>query len=533
MTHQEQLEPSPGRRTPGRAVGRGARARRALGHLLLALTAATATLPPSMAEAQARKRTARRAAPAPPPAPKATTPRSAEALRSDLAHIVGTSTRSGKWGVMVVSLTRGDTLYALNAGDAMQPASTMKLLTAAIAFERFGPEHRFETRVYHDGKLSHDGTLDGNLYMRGAGDPAFSGRFLQGGPETPVNMLAELVAGAGVKRVRGAVIGDASAFEPKTIPDGWKSTYLHLAYAAPVSALSINENVVWISVEPGAVGGAARVTFEPASSGIPLRSRVTTRAGAGSSINVVRLPDGGLEARGWVGTKSGGRRVQMVVNEPAPFTAGAFHEALVRRGIAVEGGVRMGTTPKGADELASLPSPPLAQLVSVMNRESVNHYAELLFRNAARGPDGSQVGSAETGDAALRHFFSEKLAAPVNALVAADGSGLSLLDRVTPRELTKLLGYAHAAPWGPAFHASLPVAGESELLRTRMRNTPAHGNLHAKTGTTDEVIGLAGYTTAVNGEVIAFTFIYNGTDRWQARSAIDAMGVTLSGFGRR
>jgi len=409
----------------------------------------------------------------------------------------------------------------------------MKLLTAALAFEQFGPEHRFETRVYHDGDLGRDGTLDGNLYIRGGGDPAFSGRFFRGSPETPVNLLAELVAGAGVRRVTGAVLGDASAFEPKTVPDGWKTTYLHLAYAAPFSALSINENVVWITVEPGAVGGAAGVRFEPASNGIPLRNRVTTRAGAGSSINVVRLAEGGLEVRGWVGARSGARRVQMVVNEPAPFTAGAFHQALARRGITVDGGVRMGVTPKDADQLAALPSPTLAQLVSVMNRESVNHYAELIFRNAARGADGSRMGSAETGDQALRTFFSEKLAAPANAVVAADGSGLSLLDRVTARELTKLLGYAHDAPWGPAFHASLPVAGESELLRTRMRNTPAAGNLHAKTGTTDEVIALAGYTSAVNGEVIAVTFIYSGADRWQARAAIDAMGVTLSGVGRR
>ncbi|HEY0970929.1 MAG TPA: D-alanyl-D-alanine carboxypeptidase/D-alanyl-D-alanine-endopeptidase, partial [Gemmatimonadales bacterium] len=493
-----------------------------------------AVLPPATADAQARKRTAARRAAAPaPPAPKATTPRSADALRSDLAHIVGNSTRSGKWGVMVVSLTRDDTLYALNAGDAMQPASTMKLLTAALALERFGPEHRFSTRVLRDGRLRSDGTLEGNLYIVGAGDPAFSGRFLSGGPETPVKLLAELVAGAGVRSVTGAVIGDASAFEPKTIPDGWKTTYLHLAYAAPVSALSINENVVWITVEPAAVGGAARVIFEPASSGIPLVNSVRTRAGGGSSINVVRRPEGGLEVRGWVGSRSGGRRVQMVVNEPAPFTAGAFHQALARRGITVAGGVRMDRAPDDAEEVAALPSPPLAQLVSVMNRESVNHYAELIFRNAARGADGDGVGSAESGDAALRGFFAEKLDAPAGAVVAADGSGLSLLDRVTPRALTRLLSHAHDAPWSSAFHASLPVAGESELLRTRMRNTPAQGNLHAKTGTTDEVIALAGYTTAVNGEVIAFTFIYNGTDRWQARAAIDAMGVTLSGFGRR
>ena len=117
-------------------------------------------------------------------------------------------------------------------------------------------------------------------------------------------------------------------------------------------------------------------------------------------------------------------------------------------------------------------------------------------------------------------------------MYAADGSGLSVLDRVSPRAMVALLSYAHNAPWGPTFHASLPVAGESELLRHRMRATPAQGNLHAKTGTTNTVISLAGYVTALDGEVLAFSFIYNGNDRWRARSTIDQVGATLANFVR-
>ena len=98
--------------------------------------------------------------------------------------------------------------------------------------------------------------------------------------------------------------------------------------------------------------------------------------------------------------------------------------------------------------------------------------------------------------------------------------------------MTQLLAYAHKSSWGPWLHASLPVAGDSELLRRRMRNTPAEGNLHAKTGTTNDVIGLAGYVTAADGEVIAFTFLYNGADRWSAKSMIDVMGETLASFAR-
>jgi D-alanyl-D-alanine carboxypeptidase/D-alanyl-D-alanine-endopeptidase (penicillin-binding protein 4) len=118
-------------------------------------------------------------------------------------------------------------------------------------------------------------------------------------------------------------------------------------------------------------------------------------------------------------------------------------------------------------------------------------------------------------------------------VIAADGSGLSILDRVTTRSLIQLLAYSHRAPWAADFHASLPVAGESELLRHRMRYTPAQGNLHAKTGTTNDVVGLAGYVTARNGEVLAFAFLYNGRDRWNAKDAIDVAGATLAGFARQ
>jgi D-alanyl-D-alanine carboxypeptidase/D-alanyl-D-alanine-endopeptidase (penicillin-binding protein 4) len=98
--------------------------------------------------------------------------------------------------------------------------------------------------------------------------------------------------------------------------------------------------------------------------------------------------------------------------------------------------------------------------------------------------------------------------------------------------MVELLGYAHASPWSSTFHASLPVAGESELLRRRMKYTPAQGNLHAKTGTTNVVSALAGYVTAKDGEVIAFSFIYNGADRWNAKATMDRMGATLADFLR-
>jgi D-alanyl-D-alanine carboxypeptidase/D-alanyl-D-alanine-endopeptidase (penicillin-binding protein 4) len=456
-----------------------------------------------------------------------TSPRGTAALQSDLAGMISTRVRSGKFGVMITSLTRGDTLFAQNAGVMMQPASTMKLFSTAVALDRYGPEHCFSTDVLRDGALGADGTVNGSVYLRADGDPSMSARFYKD-PNLPMATLARSIAAAGVKHIKGDLVYDASAFDDQRIPDGWKSTYLGAAYAARVSALSLNENLVWVVVQPA--GKTASVALEPATTAIPLRSTVRLVGGRGGRIIARRAADGGIDVSGSIGAQSGPLRYSLVVDDPALFTAGALRAALQSAGVTLDGTLKAGKTPTGAEKLASLPSPPLSQIVSEMNRESINIVAELLFRNAARGTNGT--GTAETGLANLREFLQKKVGADPQAVRVSDGSGLSTLDFMTPRVMIELLSYAHKGPWSSAFHGSLPVAGESELLRRRMRSTPAQGNLHAKTGTTNDVVALGGYVTAKDGEILAFSFIYNGNDRWNAKATMDAMGATLANFVR-
>jgi D-alanyl-D-alanine carboxypeptidase/D-alanyl-D-alanine-endopeptidase (penicillin-binding protein 4) len=458
-----------------------------------------------------------------------TSPNGLSALSSDLSGMISTKIRSGKFGVMVTSLTRGDTLFAQNAGEMMQPASTMKLMSTAVALDRFGPEHSFSTDVLRDAPLGGDGTITGNIYLRADGDPSMSARFYHD-PNLPMATLARAVAAKGVKRVTGDLVFDASAFDDRRIPEGWKTTYLGAAYAARVSALSLNENLVWVVVQPS--GKQAAVTIEPMSTTIPLRSTVRLVGGRGGRIVARRANDGGIDVSGSIGSSSGPLRYSLVVDDPALFTAGALRAALQAAGITVDGAVKPGKTPANAEAVASLASPPLSRIVSEMNRESINIVAELLFRDAARAAAPNGVGSAESGLANLRDFMQKKVAANPQEIRAFDGSGLSTLDFMTPRAMIHLLSYAHKGPWSSAFHGSLPVAGESELLRRRMRSSPAQGNLHAKTGTTDNVVGLAGFVTARDGEILAFSFIYNGNDRWNAKATIDAMGATLANFVR-
>jgi serine-type D-Ala-D-Ala carboxypeptidase/endopeptidase (penicillin-binding protein 4) len=434
---------------------------------------------------------------------------------------------------MIVSLTRGDTLYSTNAGSLLLPASTMKLFTAAIAFDTFGPEHQFTTAVLRDGTVSPDGTLNGNLVLRGGGDPGLSTRYYRAPADGPMASLARMVAASGIKRVSGDLVADASAFESKRVPDGWLARYLESGYAARVSALSMNENLATVVIVPSPNGGSPSVSLDPPSSTVPVINNARTVAGSrAAKLSIRRLADGRIDVRGTIGSRAGTKSYLVVIDDPAPWVAGVLRSALAAQGVTVSGQVKVGTASPSAATVATLSSPPLTRLASAMNRESINHFAELLFRDVAYTANPERIGSAEYGNTALRKFMSEKVGASADDIIASDGSGLSTLDRVTARSVVQLLAYSHRAPWAADFHASLPVAGESELLRHRMRYTPAQANLHAKTGTTNDVIGLAGYVTARNGEVIAFAFLYNGRDRWNAKEAIDVSGATLASFAR-
>jgi D-alanyl-D-alanine carboxypeptidase/D-alanyl-D-alanine-endopeptidase (penicillin-binding protein 4) len=521
------------------------RALRAAATAAIALALLTTGAADALASPQGNsppKRTATKRAPAKRPVVRKTTSRPAAplntswtsphgkaALESDINDMLSRRVKGGKFGVMIVSLSRGDTLFAQNAGEMMQPASTMKLFSTAVALDRFGPEHKFSTDVLRDGTVGPDGTVTGNLYLRADGDPAMSARFFKDA-NLPMSTLARSVAAAGVKKVTGDLIFDATAFDDRKIPEGWKTTYLGSAYAARVSALSLNENLVWVVVGPA--GKVAQVTLEPVTTTIPLRSKVRIVGGAGGRISARRANDGGIDVSGTIGSLSGPRRYSLVVDDPALFTAGALNAGLQNAGVIVNGSVHAGRVPPTATKVASFASPPLSQIVSEMNRESINIVAELLYRDAGRAAAADGMSSAEVAQANLRDFLSKKVGADPQSVRIFDGSGLSTLDYLTPRTMIHLLSYAHKGPWSSAFHGSLPVAGESELLRRRMRGTPAEGNLHAKTGTTDVVVALGGYVTAKDGEIVAFSFIYNGNDRWNAKATMDAMGATLANFVR-
>ncbi len=468
-------------------------------------------------------------------------------LRSDLERLIErTGWRSGRWSVMVVSLDGGDTLFAHAADRALEPASNMKLFTSSAALYFLGPSFRYQTYVLTDGAV-HDGVVEGNLVLYGTGDPTISDR-LYPSKTTVWKEIADSLQAAGIREVRGDLVGDASYFSGVPYGTGWKMEYINTWYAAPASALNFAEGMVTLRVHPGEqVGWRPQVQLVPGGDGIAIVNQATTVAGGSSHIEATRAAyDGPIVVTGQIarGHRDFWRAVP--VANPARYAALTFREVLEDRGIrvdgmtrAVEAGGRSPLTGRSvfAPALTGRPamqvlavhhSPPLIDILTVLNKHSHNLYAEQIVRTVGRVTSGE--GSVEAGRSAVEALLRDQ--ADVDAdLRMVDGSGLSVLNRVDARTVVGLLSYMSTTPFFEDFVSTLPEAGGVGLHR--MHRTPAEGNLRAKTGTIDSVSALSGYVRAADGERLVFSIISNHVpSTWRAKRVEDAIGARLSRFDR-
>lgn len=466
----------------------------------------------------------------------------------------------GFWGIEVVSLSSGQILYSQNAEKLFIPASNTKLFTTAAALALIGPDYKCRTTVESAGTLDAQGTLIGDLVLAGHGDPNLSGRVLPYSVRTERNQLAikaledlaDAIVQKGIKRIDGDVIADDSYFAFERYGEGWTQDDLVWADGAPVSALTINDNVLFVDIMPAhRAGEAASVTITPFSDYYRVDNRIiTTPAGTGRKIFINREP-GSMVLTLWGNMPLGdpGAKEALAVEDPAAFAADIFRSLLEKRGVVVEGHTRTrhtelaslstfsvtalashgggdthtsSTGPKEPAVLASYDSRPLSDDVRVINKVSQNLHAEILLRLLGR--EKGTAGTIEGGLEVLRGFLTQ--AGISNEEYAFyDGSGLSRQNLVTPHAVVTLLQYAAKQPWGTLFAETLPVAGMDGSLADRMRNTPAQGLVLGKTGSLDHVKSLSGYATTVTGDRIVFSIFANNFDvpGHRAQDTIDAI----------
>ncbi len=432
---------------------------------------------------------------------------------------------NARWGVFVVSLKDGRIVCGRDARQLFNPASIEKTLTAIVALDRLGADYRFKTSALAANQPDADGNLNGDLTIYGTGAPDFDGERMDD--------LIEQLRAKNLKHIKGNIVGDASYFKGAVIGDGWTWNDLQWHYGAEAGALSFRENQA--AVYMGTDGKAATSTDYLHLSG----EIKPTEKGQTQAFGVERgLADNELYVWG-NGDNAYGK---IAVHNPALWTAKNFKDALIKKGIAVDGDTKSvdwktenRVDAAGLKELAAVESKPLSELVQRMNKHSINLYGELFLRVLGKkfgdeAPDESRQiqelrGDDAAGAALIKKWLREKNVA-VEDIQIHDGSGLSRLDFVTPEAFGRALLFAAKSNYGQVFADSLPIAGTDGTLGGRLGNVK--GKILAKTGTITFVNSLTGFAQAKEDEIYAFAIIANNiTHRNDGARIIDRIASSL------
>jgi serine-type D-Ala-D-Ala carboxypeptidase/endopeptidase (penicillin-binding protein 4) len=428
------------------------------------------------------------------------------------------------WGVVIKSVQTDETLFAVNAGKLMMPASTMKIVTLAAAAAKLGWDYTYETTLRGVGTIA-NGVLTGDLVVVGSGDPSLVAT--DGAANRVFASWADRLKASGIQTISGRVVGDATAVAGETLGFGWSWDDLAEGFAAGVGGLQFNEGAVQVVVAPGpSQGASAAISVAPAAGKLTVDNGVVTSAAADQAqVNARRLPGADrLILRGSIPIGHTPIVLTASVDNPTRFFVNAARTALIDHGIDVRGPavdrVDLAEPPptSGGRVIASYRSPPLATLAQRLMKASQNQYAETLLKTTGPAQPILRAWGIEPAD-----------------VIQRDGSGLSRYDYVTPTAIVTILTHIARDPGlKAAFEASLPIAGRDGSLANRMKGTAAEGNARAKTGSMANIRALAGYVTSGDGEPLAFSIIANNFEV-QAETilgAIDAIVVRLAEFRR-
>ncbi|HEY1755622.1 MAG TPA: D-alanyl-D-alanine carboxypeptidase/D-alanyl-D-alanine-endopeptidase [Bryobacteraceae bacterium] len=438
-------------------------------------------------------------------------------------------------GIQVVDLKTGKPVYSRNETRFFLPASNMKLFTTGLALMKLGADYRFQTRVIEE--------ASGDLTLVGSGDPSMSGRvypYRHGEPNVAplhaIEELADQVAASGLTRVRGNIVGDDRLYPWSPYPPSWTQDDTMGENGAPVSALTVTDNLITITFTPGAnPGDLAKLSISPALEYFAIDNRILTVPGPGDAvIGLTRVPGGRqLLFQGTIPAGGANHHATVALDDPALYAACALYDALTRRGIAISGhpvarhrGSDEAYAPPDGTTLAVRYSPPASQLIQMADKVSENLHAELLLRETGRVEH--RVGTRQAGLNSLETFFVQIGGMAADARID-DGSGLGRNTLVTPRLVTRLLTYMYDSNQRDTWVSMLPIGGVDGTLAGRLCCASETHAIHAKTGTLNRAIALSGYAESKLRGWLAFSILVNdfGASEGEIREWIDRIASAL------
>ncbi|HYR45192.1 MAG TPA: D-alanyl-D-alanine carboxypeptidase/D-alanyl-D-alanine-endopeptidase [Terriglobia bacterium] len=480
-----------------------------------------------------------------------TPPQTVAELQEQLTtHISQPRFAAALWGVKIVSRDSGKIVFEHNPQKLFSPASNSKLYTVALALDRLGADYRIKTSLYSQRRPDHHGVLKGDLIIYGRGDPTINARLHGNDIYQALEPLVAAVTNTGIKRIDGDLIGDDSFFRGPPFGSGWAWDDMENSYGAEISALTINDNSLQIAVKPAArPGERCRMTLIPSTPYLVISNRTeTAEPGTRRSIAFYRpIEENVVYASGKMAADDSEYKDDVTIHNPGALFVSFFREALASHGISVRGKNRAlnwldrEISPFNPDKLIALgtvESLRMGDVAREIMKPSQNLYTDLILAHVGESQrtPGNTDTSEDFGIRELGRFLAEA-GVRSDDVFFEEGSGLSRNNLTTPNATIALLQHMHKHKCAEAYLSALPVAGVDGTLRNRMKDTPAQGNVRAKTGTLRWANSLSGHVTTAAGEHLLFSIMLN---RYHAprfnrstRNDIDAIPILLASFTGR
>ncbi len=422
------------------------------------------------------------------------------------------------------------------ANKALIPASSMKVVTTGTALAILGKNYTFKTYLEYSGSIS-NGTLNGNLYIRGTGDPSLASPKMQGVPSKQqlLQIWAAAISKAGIKKINGAVIGDGSYFEDESIPPSWQWGDIGNHYGAGVSGLNFHDNLYFIKFEKNKSYGATPkiADTDPIVPQLKFDNEVTSAGSKTGDNAYVYVAPYGTEVivRGTIPKGTGSFSVKGAVPDPELLAADQLYRTLLSAGITVSRPattIRLFLKKESRKVIHTHTSPSLLDICKHTNEESRNMYCEALIK--AMGKKVKGLGTTDDGIAAVMDFWRGR-GLDMKGFFMLDGSGLSARSGVSTKIMAQIMRkmYVDKTTFGD-FYNQLAIAGVSGTLKNVGRNSAADNNVHAKSGSMNRIRSYTGYVTTKSGKMLSFSIIINNysCSGWAMKKKLEQLMIAMA-----